>query len=154
MDLTLFEATRDPQDQSGVFVLYLPADTVPKGDHIDRILSLLNIQIADRRGIRKSYEDFVHTLPTNQFVKFKASLVVEHPHVSLRESGGVDIATTRRVLKFSEVEAWDTKGICPTLCDLTHHFDLPSLSTVTPSHPTSTIPYSFDILEERTVLGY
>lgn len=170
MELTLFEAFRDAQDQSGVFILYIPSDAKPSGDHLDRILSLLSIfnfpssfivlpdhndsfnaelqlwlhqyiQIADRGGIKKSYEEFVHSLPANQFIKFKARIEVEHPHISLRSSGGVDIATTRRALKFSEVEAWDTQGKCPTLCDLTHKFNLPQLSTVTHAQYPSLVIY-------------
>ena len=89
MELSLFEANVDVD--GGVFVLYLPTHEVKAGEHIDRILSVLhiltickkkkkkgmkdwlevNVQMADRKGICESFENFVAGLTPGQFVKFK-----------------------------------------------------------------------------------
>jgi len=161
MESTLFEASRDRCDQSGVFVVYIPPLGVPVVDHIDRILSRLHAQIADRKCLYADYETFVSRLALNHYTKFKAKIITEHPHVSLRSSGEFSphVSRCQRKLVFSEVEQWNP-GSTPTLCELTQHFKLASLSTVThtPGHPPPVNTPMFEPFEvppaNLAVLGY
>jgi len=152
-EITLFEGFRDPQDQSGVFVLYVPPDAgVPISEHVDLIVSFLRVQIADRKALCSTYASFIRALPGGTYIRFRARIATDHPHVSLRTpsaatatggggggGGGKDFSSphVRRILRrlaFSDVEAWDPRGTTPTLPQLVQHFRLPRLSTVVQPH--------------------
>jgi len=133
-ELALFESKINDER---VFVLYLPVNGLQAGEHIDRILSVLHVQVADRKAIRDSFQKFVASLTPGHFVKFKVCVTTADKDINLR-SGGHHFDHTK-IMKFSEVESWGPKYM-PTLVDIMKYFNLPSLTTVMNHHHLTNKP--------------
>eukprot|EP00026_Physarum_polycephalum_P016854 Phypoly_transcript_17877.p1 GENE.Phypoly_transcript_17877~~Phypoly_transcript_17877.p1 ORF type:complete len:156 (+),score=30.94 Phypoly_transcript_17877:219-686(+) len=153
-ELALFESKVGDER---VFVLYLPTSNLHAGEHIDRILSVLHVEIADRKGIRDSFEDFVSRQTPGHFVKFKVCVTTADKDINLRSSGGHHFDHTK-ILKFAEVESWGPAHM-PTLVDVMKRFNLPSLTTVMHHHHLTNKPPSQNEWRDspkfgKAVLGY
>jgi len=132
MDI-LYESSKNSEKHYGVFVLGLVSgQQLPVIEHVDRICSALDIQVADRRRFRSDYLTFVNKLPKNSYIKFSTKLTTETNTVVVSPDSP-RLNRSHKLLYFDEVEIWDSCGTQP--CSLIiDHFKLKSLSTVSSSN--------------------